>query len=71
MLCNAILTYILVFKDGRKETHEKWLTQQTAIALVYLVQHRPEDIAEDLDYVQETHLTVGPAFDCSTGPKFR
>lgn len=68
MLCNIILTYILLFNDGRKENHEKWVDNETAASLVELMKGNPKDLDPDLKAVQNIKQKEVPAFDCFKGP---
>jgi len=50
MICDVIVSFILVFVDGHKESREKWMDHEVAQSFKQTLEN--PDFLKDLDVVQ-------------------
>ena len=73
MLCNALLTFMLVYNDGHKEDRTKWMTRDVAELFVHGITD-PEFLAQVdppscCKAVENIKITDVKPYDCVHGPK--
>lgn len=73
MLCNVILSFILVYIDGHTETRIKWMDRPTAEYFVSDIIISKEFIAvisdEGIIKIMNIKITNHATYNCEKGPK--
>lgn len=70
MICNIVLYYTLVFMDGHKEAHTKWVDKETAAIYSAMFQN-PKDINPPncCSAIIDINFKEVAPYDCYKGPK--
>lgn len=72
MLCDVLLTFIIVFSDGHKENRIKWITRDVAEEFIK-TNKDPEFLKmlqnNGVDHAENFNIKSVPPYDCARGPK--
>ena len=72
MLCNVILSFVLVFSDGHTEKRVKWVDHSTAETIVLLLNDKQwlNNVDPPSCCSKATNVTIEEVeqFDCEKGP---
>lgn len=71
MICNVILSFVVLFLNGSIEHREKWMDKETAeftIQVHHMPSFKEELRLHGIKEIKDHHITHVPPYNCMKGP---
>jgi hypothetical protein len=73
MICNVILTFLVLYSDGHKEDRTKWMSKDMAKRFVYMYKHDEQikTSCREMGIIEVKNFKIKDVkpYDCYKGPE--